>query len=345
MTVDFLKIAEKFRTSWYYNLAMTSTTVLSIVVPVHNEAAGIAKFHDRLTRVVEPLVNSKYEVIYCNDGSSDATAEILLGIAQKDTHCRLLSLSKNFGKELAVVAGIHAAGGEAVLLIDGDGQHPVSAIPAFYKQWKSGAQVVIGQRSAEDQEGFSKKIVSKLFYVSYNAVTGNKLDARATDFRLLDREVVDAYCQLSETNRLNRFLIDWLGFQRTYVSVDRERRIAGSSKFRFRALIQLALDTFVSSSARPLHILLLIGFVIMAGAFLLGLATGIEQILFGDPLGWKFTGTALLSILILFLVGLLLISQGIASLYVAASYRQVKQRPLYIINRRLSYNVADYKDR
>jgi len=318
---------------------------LSIIVPVYNEAAGIAEFHDRLTQAVMSLVDDKYEVIYCNDGSQDETAEILLAIAHKDIHCRVLSLSKNFGKESAIFAGIQAATGQAVVLIDGDGQHPISALPEFYRHWKSGAQVVIGRRSSNDQESFGKKVVSKLFYASYNVITGNKLDASATDYRLLDREVVDAYLRLPETNRLNRFLIDWLGFQRAYVSVDREQRIAGDSKFTARTLIQLALDTMVSSSTRPLHILLVIGFIIMVGSFLLGLTVGIEQIVLGDPLSWKFTGTALLSIMVLFLVGLLLISQGIVSLYTAASYRQVKQRPLYVINKRLSYKVTDCQDK
>jgi len=314
---------------------------LSIIVPVYNEAAGIAKFNDRLTRAVVPLVNGNYEIIYCNDGSSDETAEILLGIARKDVHCRVVSFSKNFGKEAAIFAGIQTATGKAVLLIDGDGQHPISAIPDFYNKWKSGAQVVIGRRSNNDKESFSKKVISKLFYASYNFITGNKLDANSTDYRLLDREVVDAYLRLPETNRLNRFLIDWLGFQRAYVPIDREQRIAGTTKFTARTLIQLALDTMVSSSARPLHILLVVGFIIMIGSFLLGITVGIEQVLLGDPMNWKFTGTALLSIMTLFLVGLLLISQGIASLYTAASYRQVKQRPLYIINKRLSHNVTD----
>lgn len=324
---------------------MDSMTILSIIVPVFNEAAGILKFHDSLMRTVEPLVGGKYEIIYCNDGSYDETAKIILNLARKDSHCQIISLSKNFGKESAVVAGIHAASGQAVLLMDGDGQHPVSAIPEFYKEWGLGAQVVIGRRSASDTESFGKRIVSKLFYASYNFITGNKLDANATDYRLLDREVVDAYCHLPETNRLNRFLIDWLGFQRKYVVVDREKRIAGSSKFTIRALIQLALDTLVSSSTRPLHVLLVVGVVIMAGAFLLGVTVGIEQIILGDPMRWNFTGTALLSIMTLFLVGLLLISQGIVSLYIAATYRQVKQRPLYIINKRLSYNVKGRQDK
>lgn len=311
---------------------------LSIIVPVYNEAAGIARFHDLLTKVVKPLVKGDYEIIYCNDGSKDETVDILLSIAHDDSHCRVISLSRNFGKESAIFAGIEASDGQAVILIDGDGQHPVSAIPEFYREWKAGAQVVIGQRSRRDTERFSKKMTSKLFYASYNAITGNKLDADLTDYRLLDREVVTAYLRLPETDRLNRYLIDWVGFIRSYVPIDRVERIAGSTKFTFRALVQLALNTMVSSSKRPLQILLVIGFIIMVGAFLLGLAVGIEQIIIGDPLGWKFTGTALLGILLLFLVGLLLISQGVASLYIAANYQQAKQRPLYIVNERLSYN-------
>ena len=323
---------------------MKTTITLSVVIPVFNEAAGLLRFHNSLKATVQSVVGDNYELIYCNDGSEDKTADILHDISKENPNYQVISLSKNFGKEFAVVAGLYTASGQAVILMDGDGQHPVSAIPKFYDAWQSGAQVVVGRRTKQDREGFGKRIVSKLFYATYNFITGNRLDALSTDYRLLDREVVDAYRQLPETNRLNRFLIDWVGFKRQYIPVNREERIAGETSFTFRSLSKLALDTLVSSSVRPLYVLLVIGMIIMGGALLLGLVVGIEQILFGDPLGWKFTGTALLSILILFLVGLLLISQGITSLYIAATYRQVKQRPLYIINKRLSYNLRHNQD-
>ncbi len=317
---------------------MKNQPVMSVVVPVFNEADGIVSFHELLTETLHTIVGQAYEIVYCNDGSTDETVTVVRDIAKNDNHVRLISLSRNFGKESALVAGIEAARGQAVILIDGDGQHPIAALPDFYAQWKGGAQVVIGQRSCKDAETFAKKMTSKLFYSLHGMATGARVDPLTTDYRLLDREVVTAYLRLSEANRLNRFLIDWLGFERAYVPIDRGERIAGESKFTVKALTQLALDAMISSSMRPLYVLLAIGCVIMAGSLALGAVVGIEQIVLGDPLEWNFTGTALLSILILFLVGLVLISQGIASLYIAASYRQVKQRPLYVINQKLSYD-------
>lgn len=322
---------------------MSTRPVLSVVVPVYNESLGIQTFHKSLVKQLTTIVSEHYEIIYCNDGSQDDTLAKLSTIAKKDKNCIVIALSRNYGKEQAIAAGLSEAKGEAIVLMDGDGQHPISALPLFYKEWQSGGQVVVGKRTLGDSESFTKKVTSKAFYASYNVLTGKKLDQSATDYRLLDREVVDAYLTFSETNRLSRFLIDWLGFERRYVAIERTARIAGSSKFTFTTLVKLALNTLVSSSSRPLHLFLAVGSFITLGAFLLGLAVGIEQLIIGDPLGWKFTGTALLSILVLFLVGVLLIAQGVNSLYVAATYRETKQRPLYVINKRLSSNLHETK--
>jgi polyisoprenyl-phosphate glycosyltransferase len=329
--------------SFYILIAMTTRPILSVVVPVYNEGSGIQTFHTNLIKELKPLVGDNYEVVYCNDGSSDDTLDKLSLIAQKNKKCIVIALSRNYGKELALAAGIAEAKGEAVVLIDGDGQHPISSLPVFYKAWQDGGQVIIGRRSLKDTESATKKLTSKLFYASYNILTGNKLDRSATDYRLLDREVVDAYLHFSESDRLNRFLIDWLGFDRRSVPITRDTRIAGDTKFTFTALARLALNTLVSSSSRPLHLFLALGACIALGSFILGISVGVEQVLLGDPLGWNFTGTALLGILLLFLVGILLIAQGVNSLYVAATYREAKQRPLYVINKRYSSNLHEEK--
>lgn len=320
---------------------MTTTPQLSVIVPVYNESQGIETFNERLIDHLEALAGNDYEVLYCNDGSTDDTLAKLEVITQRHSRCTAITLSRNYGKELALTAGLATAKGKAVILIDGDGQHPLAALEKFYEQWQDGGQVIIGHRKLADQESFMKRYVSKLFYACYAMATGLKLDPAATDYRLLDREVVDAFNSFAETDRLNRFLIDWLGFERRYVLIDRDARIAGDSKFTYTTLIRLALNTLISSSSRPLHAFLVLGCAIALGSLTLGVVVGIEQVVMLDPLHWKFTGTALLGILILFLVGLLLVAQGVNALYVAATYRQVRQRPLYVINKRSSYNLHE----
>jgi glycosyltransferase involved in cell wall biosynthesis len=315
---------------------------LSIVVPIHNEADGIKEFHKQLTDQLKQLTPNGFEVIYCDDGSTDKTNQIVAKICVSDKRIRLLTLSRNFGKEQAIAAGIDFATGHAVILMDGDGQHPISSLPDFVAAWHEGAQVVIGHRRHEDTEKLTKKLFSKLFYKLFKVITGKKLDPLATDYRLLDREVVIAYRQLAETDRLNRLLIDWLGFTRAYVPIARRERIAGTASYSFRKLSRVALDTMVSSSSHPLYRLCFLGLGITGLSLLTGIIIGIEQIMLGDPLAWNFTGTALLGILLIFLVGIVLTAQGVSSLYIATIYNQVKQRPLYIVNKKFSHNILEH---
>lgn len=316
----------------------SNTPEVSIIVPLFNEAEGIAVFHESLVRVMQ-AAQCPYEVVYCDDGSSDNTGDVLRGICDENPNVKLIVLSRNFGKEPALAAGLAQADGEAVILIDGDGQHPVEAIPDFIAAWKNGVQVVIGERSGNDNEAMSKKISSALFYATLATITRQPVDRRATDFRLLDRAVVNEFLKLSETDRITRGLIDWLGFTRAYVPIARKKRIAGTANYSFKKLLHLAIDSLVSLSSAPLYLFCYLGLAITGVAFLLGATVFIEQILLRDPLGWKFTGTALISILILFFVGIIILSQGVASIYIATIYNQVKRRPLYIVDQAKSIGV------
>lgn len=309
-----------------------STPTLSVVVPVYNEAAGLSKFHKLMLTAVNKAVSNSYEIIYVDDGSDDDSAKLISGLHANDPRVKLLKLSRNFGKESALAAGITAATGEAVLTIDGDGQHPPELIPEFVKAWKGGAQVVIGLRTGYSQNTQSKRTGSTLFHKAFNKVAGQELLQGSTDYRLMNREVQQAFLRLEESGRITRGLIDWLGFKREFIPFEAAPRGDGSASYSTGKRFQLALDSFVSLTPRPLYIFGGLGIVITCGALLLGLAVIIEQLILGDPWRWQFTGTAMLGILILFLVGIVLMSQGILALYISHIHDQTKRRPLYVID-------------
>lgn len=313
-------------------MSEVKNTLISFVVPVYNEALGLDKFHASLIEVIKSLAGYDYEILYCNDGSSDNTYQVVKELNSKDSRVKLISLSRNFGKESALAAGIKQAKGQAIVTLDGDGQHPVELIPEFIKKWVNGSQVVVGVRQVNEGQSSSKNVTSSLFYRLFNNLSGQKIEPGSTDFRLIDAEVQAAFLELKESDRITRGLIDWLGFDRDYVYFTANARIAGTASYSTGKLIKLAIDSFVSMSSRPLFIFTYIGLFITTLSFVLGTLVMIEQVILNDPLNWNFTGTAMLGILILFGVGLLLLSQGILSIYISRIHNQSKSRPLYVIN-------------
>jgi len=308
---------------------------ISVVVPVYNESRLIAGFHAALLAMLQTL-SYTFEIIYCDDGSSDETPELIRAWCKKDDRVKLIRFSRNFGKESALTAGLSEATGDAILTLDGDSQHPVELIPKFLAAWEAGAQVVIGVRTANSGEGWVKRHGSKLFYRLLNNITGQKTVPGSSDFRLIDRVVQEAFLLLTETDRMTRALIDWLGFKREYVYFKANAREDGAAGYTFSKLTKLATNSFVSQSPQPLYISGYLGIFITCAAFILGFAVFIEQILLGDPWSWNFTGTAMLGIMLLFLVGIVLVSQGVLALYISHIHSQAKGRPLYIIDRAAS---------
>lgn len=322
---------------------MTSSPrpLISFTIPLYNEAAGIADFHAQLEKMAINATDDSYEIIYCNDGSSDQTGDVVRKICRSNPRVTLIQLSRNFGKESALSAAIHQAHGQAILMLDGDGQHPISAIPTFIAAWRDGAKVVVGKRTGKDTEGLTKRLGSWLFYHLFNQMTDQKLVAGTTDYRLIDRAVQQAFLALPETDRITRGLIDWLGFSRTYVPIARSKRISGTASYSLRKLVVLATNSFVSLSSVPLYLFGYLGLIITTLSTILGLSVFVEQVLLRDPLQWRFTGSAMLGILIVFLVGIVLISQGIISLYLSRVYTQAKQRPLYVIDYEASAGLEE----
>lgn len=319
---------------------MSQEVILSVVVPVYNEAEGIHTFHERLLvpRLEEAIKNS-YEIVYVNDGSKDDTLSLLSQIATKDPRVKVVSLSRNFGKEIASSAGIEFASGQATIVMDGDGQHPPELIGEFLEKWRAGAQVVIGVRASNQKEGAIKRVGSRLFYRLFNSVNGVQMQPGSTDYRLIDRAVQQEFIKLTEHNRITRGLIDWLGFKRDYVYFDAPARLAGTASYSSGKLLGLAINSFISLSLRPLFMLAWIGFFITLISLGVGIFMFIEQFLLGDPLELNFTGAALLGIFISFLVGLVLTSQGVLAVYLSHIHTHAQGRPLFVVDHQNSLGI------
>lgn len=316
-----------------------SAKLLSIIVPIHNEAEGIKSFvNDSLLPVAEKL-SYNYELILVNDGSTDDTLKIIQSLASKNPKIKILSLSRNFGKEPALSAGLMYAKGDAAITIDADGQQPPKLIPDFIKKWENGAEIVTGVRDHYTKHGLIPKLGSKLFYKLLHLMGNRSTVPGSTDFRLVDRVVINEFNKLSEHNRITRGLIDWLGFKQEYINYIYGVRTAGKPSYSFKKLFHLAIDSFVSMSTTPLVIFGYIGVFITIASFILGLFCIINQYILGDPLQLYWNGAVQLAIFITFLIGLLMISQAITALYISRIHAETQGRPLYIVDQKESRNL------
>lgn len=306
-------------------------SLLSIIVPIHNEAGNIQWHYEGMSKVLSTL-DCSYEILYIDDGSTDNSLEQLKKLRKDDNHVRVVVFSRNFGKEAAASAGLRACSGDAALILDGDGQHPIELASEFLKKWREGYQVIVGVRKSNTEEGFLKRYGSKLFYRLLNSMTNGGTIPRSTDFRLLDRRVINEFNKLTEHNRITRGLIDWLGFKRTTVEFDSPARHSGKASYGFTKLVKLALHAFVSQTTRPLQAGGILGALSMLLSATVGLFLLIEQYVFGDPLGLAVTGSAILALFVSFLVGIVLVCQWLLALYVESIHKETQNRPLYIID-------------
>lgn len=306
-------------------------SLVSIIIPLHNEAGNIEWHHKKIKKVLDSTSVS-YEVIYIDDGSTDESLDIIKGIARKDPSTRYTSFSRNFGKESAITAGLKRAEGNAALILDADGQHPIEMIDEFLTKWYEGYDIVVGTRESNQGEGMIKSFGSKLFYFSLRILGGShEAIPASTDFRLIDRKVIDQYNLLTERNRISRNLMDWLGFKRAIVPFNAHARHTGKASYSYSKLVKLALDAAIKHSTRPLKLIGLLGILISFIAFLLMLFLFTEQYLLHDPMHLAISGTAILATFLGFLVGIVLTCQGLLALYLETVYYETQNRPLYII--------------
>lgn len=308
---------------------------LSVVVPVFNEAANVARFYHEITTALATIPYA-YEVIFVNDGSVDTSQEILQAFAAEDPHVKVLEFSRNFGKEIALTAGLHEATGDAAIMLDADLQHPPGLIPEFIKQWEAGSEVVIGVRKDNKGQGIVKRVGSRLFYAVMNTIAETKIIANATDFRLLDREVIDVFNRFTEKDRLTRGLIDWVGFHRALVYFDAPMRHGGTAAYSFMKLVRLALSSFVSMSLFPLRLAGYLGVLTVFSSGSLGLFILVGKYFLHRGPALSFSGPAQLAILIVFLIGMVLCCLGLIALYIATIHKEVVNRPLYVVRKKIN---------
>lgn len=305
--------------------------LISIVIPVYNEADNITSTYNSLLENLPGNANYSYEVIIVNDGSTDKTADVAMKLHSKKTITRYFEFSRNFGKEAATSAGIRNADGDAIIMIDADGQHPVELLGKFIDAWQDGYHVVVGVRKANKGEGFVKRYGSKVFYKILNMLTDGNTVASSTDYRLIDRRVADEFNKLTEHGRITRGLIDWLGFKRTYIEFHAKERVNGKASYSIKKLSKLAIHAFVSQSTKPLQAVGVLGLIVMILSIICGLALFIEKFVFSDSLRLGISGTAILAVFLSFLVGVVLACQGLLALYIESIHNETQDRPLYII--------------
>lgn len=303
------------------------TPLISIVVPCHNEQYNLAPFLARLHSVLEGETDIRFEIIGINDGSTDQTLPRLLALCTDYPALRVIDLSRNFGKEAALTAGLDYAQGDAIIPIDADLQEPPELIPAMLQQWRAGYDVVLARRRDRKHESWLKRHITHLFYRLQQGITHPPIPVEVGDFRLMDRRVVAALSQLRERQRFMKGIFAWVGFSSTIVEYDKAPRQHGRSSFYMLKLINLAVDGITSFSVAPLRLASLFGFIIALLALGYASLVLIQTLIFGiDQPGY-----ASLIITILFIGGIQLISIGILGEYIGRIYAEVKQRPLYIV--------------
>jgi dolichol-phosphate mannosyltransferase len=299
---------------------------LTVIVPCFNEEAVLRHTHDRLVRTLSDL-NVEPEIIYVDDGSRDRTASLIRALCDEDVRVRAVLLSRNFGHQVAVTAGLDRCSGECAVIIDADLQDPPELIGAMVERWRDGYDVVYGKRETRDGESAFKLFTAHAFYRTLNALSEVAIPLDVGDFRLLDRRVVEALGAMRERDRFLRGMVAWSGFRQTPLSYQRERRFAGQTHYPLRKMIALALDGVLSFSVAPLRFVLQFGFWIIVVA-VIGILYAIISRLFTDQ--WV-SGWTLLFIAILFMGGVQIMVLGTLGEYVGRIYMQMKERPLYFV--------------
>ncbi|RKT99378.1 glycosyltransferase [Burkholderia sp. Nafp2/4-1b] len=306
------------------------TPLVSLVVPFYNEGEAVERFFDVVIPLMAGLDTIRFEIVCVNDGSRDDTLERLIRISLADRRVRVIDLTRNFGKEAALTAGLDEAAGDAIIPLDADLQDPPSLIPVMLEHWRDGAEVVAAKRSSRACDSFAKRTAAAIYYRVHNLLSDVKLPENVGDFRLMDRKVVNALRSLPERHRFMKGLFAWVGYRTVIVEYQREVRSAGKSKFSGWKLWNFALEGITSFSTVPLRSWTYIGVGIAALAFLYGSFIVGRTLLFGNPVhGYS----SLLSV-VLFIGGIELVGIGVVGEYIGRIYDESKQRPVYLIRRR-----------
>jgi len=305
---------------------MNQPASLTVVIAAFNEEAALPALHPRISAVLDSL-GLDCRVLYVDDGSSDGTWPILQSLALGDARVSLLRLSRNFGKELALTAGLDLVDTDAALVLDADGQDPPELIPAFVEKWREGFDVVYGTRTTRDGESWLKQATAKGFYRVMNQLSKPGIPADTGDFRLMSRRVLDALRSLRERQRFMKGLFAWVGFPQVSIAYQRQPRIAGASKFNYWRLWNFALEGITGFSTAPLRVATYLGLGTALLSFAYGAWIIAKTLIWGDPVqGWPS-----MMAVVLFLGGIQLMALGVIGEYLGRLYLEAKHRPLYLV--------------
>ncbi len=306
---------------------------ISLLIAAYNEEDALPLLWETLQPVLKQLPDCQFNYIFVNDGSTDGTLAYLKSLAANHPEVKILSLSRNFGKEAALTAGLtEAVHSDGVILLDADLQDPPSLIPAFIEKFKEGYEVVCGKRQSREQDSFLKRITAQSFYKVYNALARRPMPEDTGDCRLMSRRAVQAVLSLPERERFMKGLFNWVGFKTAYVPFARQARQAGETKWNYWRLWNFALEGLTASSTLPLRLWTYFGLLVSGCSFLYALWVVVKKLAFGDPV----SGYASLMTAILFFAGVQLISLGVIGEYLGRVFMEVKQRPLYIIDEKIN---------
>ena len=300
---------------------------VSILVPCFNEAQSLELLYNEIVRVISTLEDYRWEILFVNDGSRDNTIEVIKGLREKDGRISYVDLSRNFGKENAMLAGFDHAKGDAVIIMDADLQHPPAIIPEMIRKWEEGYDDVYAQRKTRGKESWLRKKLTRTYYRLLQGSSRVDVLPNVGDFRLLDRKCVDALCQMRESGRYTKGMYCFIGFKKTGVEFETQDRVLGESSMSYRKLINLALEGITSYTTAPLRWATFIGLIVSFFAFAYMVFVLVKAAIYGDPVA----GYPTLITVILFIGGVQLLTIGIIGEYLAKVFVEVKERPVYFI--------------
>lgn len=330
---------KKIKTSSTYNIGClqnnknkmpTRKQKLSLILPCYNEEANISFAYCEIMNTLKSI-DIEYELVFVDDGSIDNTILEIENLQKNDRNILLIEFARNFGKEMATSAGINNCTGDGAIIVDVDMQYPIEKLPEFIAKWRAGADVVVGIRDKKKTNNLIEIIGSKTFYKVCDIISEIEIKSGALDYRLIDRKVIDEFKRFTEHGRMTRALIDWLGFQRDYVSYQEKPRQFGEPAYSFVKRCKLAFNTFIGTSLVPLKIAGWLGLIISLISGILGVVVIVQKYILDDLWGWQITGSASVGILNIFLTGVMLMGMGLMAIYVGHIHCEILNRPMYVI--------------
>jgi dolichol-phosphate mannosyltransferase len=317
----------------------TKKSLVTVVIPVFNEAKSINTLIDKLERVRERLKDSyEFELIFVNDGSTDETYEMILSSSDRMRHIKLVDLSRNFGNQIAVTAGVHEANGDIVITMDGDLQHPPALIPDLIAEWEKGYEVVQAKRVRYRNPGLLKNLLSFAYFFLMNRISAVRIERDVSDMRLMDRKAVEYFNRVTERRRFVRGIVNWLGFRRSYVEYRVEPRLDGNSSFSLWKLLKLAMTGLTAFSLMPLKIASFLGGLITFCSFILLASMSYIHFFVNNEM---FRPIAFFAVLNALMSGLILVCLGLLSIYIGNIHEEVKNRPLYVVREKVNFGEKE----